>query len=166
MQFDILCEQIEEITISLKKVHVKLNYLVSNLACFRLKFLYERNCNETLFTLPVASKINQKDNKTEYFWKASIEDKDTLKINKVILNVNELFCSNLEIIIYETNFSSEGNSRPDTVIPFTLCSRILHSRLSSKVPLTLSTSCRTRDPIPLTMMTKSYPCLSIYRIFA
>ena len=110
MQFDILCEQIEEITISLKKVHVKLDYLVSNLACFRLKFLYERNCNETLFTLPVASKINQKDNKTEYFWKASVEDKDTLKINKVILNVNELFCSNLEIIIYETNFSYEGNS--------------------------------------------------------
>ena len=115
MQFDILCEQIEEITISLKKVHVKLDYLVSNLACFRLKFLYERNCNETLFTLPVASKINQKDNKTEYFWKASVEDKDTLKINKVILNVNELFCSNLEIIIYETNFSYEGNSNNNMI---------------------------------------------------
>lgn len=111
IQFDVTCEQIENISFTINALNVKLNYCIQNQISFRLKYLYERNINETMFTEPIQGQHNTKDSTTLYTWTPN-EGKEAkgnpLKFNKVMLSINELQCSNLEIVIYETNFSVEA----------------------------------------------------------
>ena len=106
IQFDVICEQIENISFTINSLNVKLNYCIQNQISFRLKYLYERNINETMFTVPIQSQHNTKDSTTIYSWTPDPKT-NPLKFNKVMLSINELQCSNLEIVLYETNFSVE-----------------------------------------------------------
>ena len=111
IQFDVTCEQIENISFTINTLNVKLNYCIQNQISFRLKYLYERNINETMFTEPIQGQHNTKDSTTLYTWTPNdVKDSkgNPLKFNKVMLSINELQCSNLEIVIYETNFSVEA----------------------------------------------------------
>ena len=100
MLFDVECVQEAEISISIDSITAKLNYSVQNQICFKMKYLYERKKSETEFTTPVKGENEVKGNKTIYNWKPENQE-NPLTFNKIMLSVNELTCSNIEILFYE-----------------------------------------------------------------
>lgn len=107
--FDVKCEQIENIAFTINSLNIKLNYSIQNQISFRLKYIYEENINETMFTLPIKNKLNTKDS-TLYTWVPNEKQGNPLKFNKVMLSVNELQNSNLEIELFEANFSEQAEN--------------------------------------------------------
>ncbi len=113
MLFDIYCEQVENINIKICEMKTKLNYSINNQVSFRLKYLYEHSSQETLFTFPIKGQINLKNNTTLYDWTNNNNNNELeypqLNVDNVLLSVNELMCSNLEIKVYETNFEEKND---------------------------------------------------------
>jgi hypothetical protein len=74
-----------------------------------MKYLYERKKNESEFTIPVKSEIEVKGNKSIYNLKAELNQENPLTFNNIMLSVNELTCSNIEILLYEMNVAENDD---------------------------------------------------------
>ena len=109
MLFDVECVQLADISISIDSIIAKLNYSVQNQICFKMKYLYERKKNESEFTIPVKSEIEVKGNKSIYNLKAELNQEIPLTFNNIMLSVNELTCSNIEILLYEMNVAENDD---------------------------------------------------------
>ena len=109
MLFDVECVQLADISISIDSIIAKLNYSVQNQICFKMKYLYERKKNESEFTIPVKSEIEVKGNKSIYNLKAELNQENPLTFNNIMLSVNELTCSNIEILLYEMNVAENDD---------------------------------------------------------
>ena len=131
MLFDVECVQEAEISISIDSITAKLNYSVQNQICFKMKYLYERKKSETEFTTPVKGENEVKGNKTIYNWKPENQE-NPLTFNKIMLSVNELTCSNIEILFYEMSVAEneENNIKNDDL--FDKDNRELKSPIESK----------------------------------
>jgi hypothetical protein len=114
--FDIQCQQLEHMSLEINSIKCKLIHCFKNELSFRVRYLNSHVCMETEYTNPVKGEINNKDDNTIYKWSEEDSGVQTyhLKIDKLLLSVNELRQCNLEIrlfeVIYELNDERKASS--------------------------------------------------------
>lgn len=112
ISFNVMCSHIENISLAIKNLQCKVNHLVQNEVCFKLKF--KDSPIETPYTDPVVPNKLVKEEVSIYNWIAPEgEDKSSsLSIDKLLLSMVELRSSNINLNVYDTIFV-ENNELSD-----------------------------------------------------
>jgi hypothetical protein len=108
MSFNVTCNHVENISLFIKTLQIKVFHLVTNEVSIKLKFKDSHTVFETEQTEPIQAVHYNKEEITIYNWIESLSER--LGVDKLLLPISELRSSNVTINIYDTRFVEENSS--------------------------------------------------------